>query len=594
MAEPVIGIDLGTTNSAVGVVDGGFPILLADEDGERLVPSAVWFGEGEVRVGRAALREQNAQRLVRSAKRQIGLRLGEAPSSVLAQEAAEDGGVAFLTDAGPVTPVEVASHLLRELKRIAEFRLEATVKQAVITVPAYFNNAQREATKQAGEAAGLEVLRLVAEPTAAALAYGMDKLAERSRVAVFDLGGGTFDLSILELREGVFEVLATGGDTHLGGDDFDEALVGLVMTKAGLDRQELAEPARFLEEAERVKRGLSNEERVTFRLPFYDGSSSLEEEISRAEFEAALAPPFATMRKICREVLSAAALDAAEISAVVMVGGSTRIPAVQQLAEEVFGQVPDCSQHPDEAVGLGAAIQAGILAGTWQKIVLLDVTPLSLGIETMGGLMNVLIPRNTTIPCKAGEMFTNAQEGQRSMRIRVLQGERELAADNWELGSFEVPFRPAPRGKARVGVQFSLDENGILEVLVRDVDGGGEDVVVAIESAAVDVSEEAVEQMVEESVEHAFADMNARIFTEARLKAEELLPAVAAALGQLGEELDEAERAEILGAEQSVREALEGEHANALKAAVEKLDDATESLAARLVEKALAKQLEGS
>jgi molecular chaperone DnaK len=268
------------------------------------------------------------------------------------------------------------------------------------------------------------------------------------------------------------------------------------------------------------------------------------------------------------------------------------MPAVQRLVAEVFGKEPDCSQHPEEAVALGAAIQAGILAGTWRKVLLLDVTPLSLGIETLGGLMNVLIPRNTTIPCKAGEMFTNARDGQDGMRVRVLQGERELAKDNWELGEFDIQFQPSPRGKARVGVQFSLDENGILEVLARDVEGG-HDVVVAIESAAVDVSDEAVEQMVGESVEHAFEDMNARIFTEARLKAEELLPAVAEALREFGKGMEEAERGEIEAAKLGVEEALQGESAAGLKEAVEQLDRATEALAARLVEQALAAQFGG-
>jgi molecular chaperone DnaK len=283
-------------------------------------------------------------------------------------------------------------------------------------------------------------------------------------------------------------------------------------------------------------------------------------------------------------------LSSREIDAAVLVGGSTRIPAVQRLAREVFGREPDCSQHPDEAVATGAAIQAGILAGTWRKVLLLDVTPLSLGIETLGGLMNVLIPRNTTIPCKAGEMFTNARDGQESMRVRVLQGERELAKDNWELGRFDIRFKAAPRGKARVGVQFSLDENGILQVLARDVEEG-RDVVVEIESAAVDVSDDAVERMVSESVEHAFEDMSARVVAEARMKAEELLPAVEAALAEFADHLDAGEREEIEAAQKSVRELMGGDSAALLKAAVERLDRATEALAARVVEEAFASRL---
>ena len=592
MAEPVIGIDLGTTYSAVGIVEAGFPILLADEGGERLTPSVVWFGPEGVKAGRPALREAPAGRLVRSAKRQIGVRFGEHMEGGLPLIRDPHGGVTFETLEGPRSPVEVSSVLLGELKRIAEFRLEREVRQAVITVPAYFNNAQRESTKQAGEEAGLEVLRLVAEPTAAALSYGMNKLGESARVAVFDLGGGTFDVSILELREGVFEVLATGGDTRLGGDDIDAIVLDLVRQGSGAGGSVLEDPEadgdRLIREAERVKRELSTGDHAVFRVPFYDGAQSLEVEVSRADLESGMDPLLSRMERICREVLVDAGMEPDQVAAVVMVGGSSRVPAVQKLAEEVFQREPDCSQHPDEAVALGASIQAGIIAGTWREVLLLDVTPLSLGIETLGGLMNVLIPRNTTIPCKVGEMFTNARDGQDSMRVRVLQGERELARDNWELGKFDLSFRSAPRGKARVGVQLSLDENGILEVLARDVEGTGEDVIIRIESAAVDVNEEAVEQMVEESIEHAFEDMNARVFTEAQLKAEELLPAVRAALAETGSFLSEAEQKEIRLAERAVEQALTEGEANALKGAVERLDQATEALAARLVEKAIA------
>jgi molecular chaperone DnaK len=592
MDDPVIGIDLGTTNSAVGIVEAGFPILLANEEGERLVPSVVWFGpEGAVKVGRAALREPEANRTVRSAKRLMGQRFAERDQGALRTLAAQDGGIALALSDRVVTPPEVGAEILKELKRIAEYRLEGPVRRAVITVPAYFNNAQRAATKLAGEIAGLEVLRLVAEPTAAALAYGMDKLDERSRVVIFDLGGGTFDVSLLELREGVFEVLATGGDTMLGGDDFDAALGAEVSARLEKDSCKTGEYERFRREAERVKCELSESEQSTFRVPFYDGSSSLEEGFSRAELEVLLEPQLTVMKRICGAVLVDGKVEPRDIEAVVLVGGSTRMPVVKGLAGEVFGREPDCSQHPDEAIALGASIHAGILAGTWRKVLLLDVTPLSLGIETLGGLMNVLIPRNTTIPCKAGEMFTNARDGQDRMRVRVLQGERELARDNWELGQFDLPFQPRVRGKARVGVQFSLDENGILEVLVRDVEGE-RDLVVEIESAAVDVSDAAVEQMVSESVDHAFEDMNARIFTEARLKAGELLPAVQEALREFGDDMEEGERDEIEAARGAVVEALEGNSAPVLKGAVEQLDEATEALAARLVEQALSGQLE--
>lgn len=491
-----------------------------------------------------------------------------------------------------VTPEEVSAEVLRTLKHIAEGRLEHEVKRAVITVPAYFNDAQRAATKRAGELAGLSVERLVAEPTAAALAYGLDRLGESSRVVVFDLGGGTFDVSILELREGVFEVLSTAGDTRLGGDDFDGALAADIAAKEAREGAGELQLARMREEAERVKCRLSDQPEEVFRVPFIEDSHSIERIVRRDDFERLLAPFLDRMAVCAERALLDARLDRSDLDAVVLVGGSTRIPAVRSLASKLFGREPDVSQHPDEAVALGAAIQAGILSGRYRQVLLLDVTPLSLGIETFGGLMNVLIPRNTTIPCKAGEMFTNARDGQRSVRVRVLQGEREMANDNWDLGRFDVEFDAAPRGKARVGVQFALDENGILEVLARDV-GTGRDTRMTIESAAVDVNDEAVERMIDESVDHAFEDMNARVMTEARIKAEELLPSVETALRDLGAALSGPERNEIESARAAVESAMAGDSAPVLKEAVESLDRATEALAARLVDAAMAEHLRG-
>ena len=590
--ELILGIDLGTTHSAVGAVESGFPILLADADGRRITPSAVWFGPaGAIEVGRKALRRRRAEpdRVVTSVKRLMGRRHGEEREFCVPMERSDDGGVTVLGR----RPEEVSAEILRELKRIAETRLERAAGKAVITVPAYFNDAQRAATKRAGELAGLEVVRILSEPTAAALAYGLDKLGERSRVAVYDLGGGTFDLSILEMQDGVFQVLATRGDTRLGGDDLDLALARHAAGGAGVDFDALPGGAKvqLLEEAERVKCALSDREAETFRAPFYDGSRSFETELRRADLEVLARPLIARSLTCCRQALADAGCDPAGLDAVVLVGGSTRIPAVRAAVAELFGREPDLSQHPDEAVALGATIQAGVLGGTLRQMVLLDVTPLSLGVETFGGLMNVLIPRNTTIPCKAGEMFTNAAAGQTSMRVRVLQGEREMARDNWELGSFEVPFEPAPKGRARVGVQFRIDENGILEVLARDVITG-RDTVVEIRNAAVDVDDAAVERMVGESVEHAFDDMAERIFTEARLKAEELLPAVDHALAAAAELVSEEERAEIADAAAAVRAALAEGLPNPLKAAVQRLDKATEVLAAALVERALEQAME--
>ncbi len=590
MTDLIIGIDLGTTNSAVGVVESGFPILLADEDGKRITPSVVWLGEaGGIEIGRNALRRRTLEpgRVITSIKRLMGRRFDEAPDFCAPILPTAGGGVSVLGR----SPEEISSEILKELKRIAEWRLDTVIGKAVITVPAYFNDAQRAATKHAGELAGLEVVRILNEPTAAALAYGLDKLAEKSRVAVYDFGGGTFDLSILEMQGGVFQVLATHGDTRLGGDDLDTALVAMVAAKADVDLAAMSDSARvrLIEEAERVKRLLSSEDKAVFRAPFYDGSRSLEMEIERTEFEALLRPWIERTLRHCRQAMADAALTPADLNAIVLVGGSTRVPAVRKAVAELFGREPDLTQHPDEAIALGAAIQAGVMNGSLRQMVLLDVTPLSLGIETFGGLMNVLIPRNTTIPCKAGEMFTNAAAGQQSMRIRVLQGEREMARDNWELGNFEVGFEPLAKGQARVGVQFRIDENGILEVLARDV-STGIDKVVTIRNSAVDVDDAAVEAMVSESVEHAFDDMAERIFTEARLKAEELLPAVEVVLSQ-GLASDE-ERVEIEAASDAVRSALSSGSANPLKAAVQRLDHATEGLAARLVERAMEEALE--
>lgn len=562
--ELIVGIDLGTTNSAIGVVESGFPILLADGEGSRLTPSAVWFGkEDEVEVGTAARRRRGLGGVVTSVKRLMGT----------GEKAAER------------SPEEVSSEILKALKAIAEERLGKVVRKAVITVPAYFNEGQRGATQRAGELAGLEVVRLLSEPTAAALAYGLDKLGEDKRVVVYDLGGGTFDISLLELRSGQFEVLATAGDTRLGGDDFDEAILNAV----GVELATLSDGdrGRVLEEAERVKFALSEAESAVFRVPFLKGVG-VEASLSRKDLEGAIEPFLKRTEACCRRAMSDAGLTPDDIEAVVLAGGSTRVPAVRLRVEAIFGQEVVAGVDPDETVGLGAAIQAGIISGAVREVVLLDVTPLSLGIETVGGLMNVLISRNTTIPCKAGEMFTNAVAGQSSMKIRVLQGERELAKDNWELGMVEVPFEAAAKGQARVGVQFSLDASGLLEILTRDT-GSGKDTILTIESAAVDVADSQVEQMVSESVDHAFSDMSARVFVEAKLKAEELLGALGVALQEVGGVLSEEDLATVHQAEVAVRKELSSEAQSGalLKAAVEKLDDATEQLAALVVERAM-------
>ncbi len=585
----IVGIDLGTTNSLVGVFDGGFVSLIADEAGQRLTPSVVHFPvEGVPLVGRPAqrLRVLSPERTVFSSKRFMGRRVGEEAAQMPYQLVGNKGApVMFGLGDNRVAPENVAAEILRKLKQDAERALGESVTKAVVTVPAYFNDAQRGATKLAGELAGLDVVRILNEPTAAALAYGMDRRPESTRIAVYDFGGGTFDVSILELQGGVFQVLSTNGNTRLGGDDIDSALVDYVETQLGLSVSTPTARARLLEALVAAKHSLSEAEEVSVSLPFLDGLDSPEVLLSRTVLEIVARPWVEKTRGHCLRALSDAHLKVEDIAEVILVGGSTRMPLVRQFVAEVFQREPDCSRNPDEAVAEGAALQGAILDGKLQNVVLLDVTPLSLGIETFGGLMNVILPRNSTIPCKAGEMFTNALPGQRSMLVRVLQGERELADANWELGRFEIPFTPLPKGQARVGVQFEIDANGILKVLARDTTTGKEQVVDM--RSAVDVSDEAVEKMLEDALEHAFDDMNQRAFTEAKLKAQEMLPSVAKALGLAGDSLDADERERIERGVRDVQDALRGEGAELLKRSVAELDDATQRLAAVLMERAM-------
>jgi len=493
------------------------------------------------------------------------------------------------------------------------------VTRAVITVPAYFNDAQRSATKRAGELAGLTVERIINEPTAAALAYGLDKLKERSKIAVYDLGGGTFDLSILELTEGVFQVLATHGDTLLGGDDLDKRIVDWLVERirkaGGPDAtQEPGLMARLREAAEETKIKLSDVEEASVSLPFLDSQFSFTCPFTRRELEELTRDIIVRTREHCLRSLADAKLEPADLDQVILVGGQTRMPLVRRFAAELFhcaefevvagalrvgsdyhksrGPALNTSQNPDEAVALGAAIQAEILAGGFKNLLLLDVTPLSLGIETFGGLMNVIITRNSTIPIKAGEVFTTAVDHQTAMLIHVLQGERERARDNWSLGRFTLDFERAPKGVARVGVQFEIDANGILRVLARDLKSGRQTVVDL--KSAVDVNDAEVEKMVEESVEHAFEDLAARRWIEARLRAGDTVEATRKALAECGAEIAADLRTRIDAAVLAVTAALDTEdpttqagNLNQINAAIAELDDATKPLADLLMQRAM-------
>ena len=592
----IIGIDLGTTNSLVGVVDSGFPLILADEDGERLTPSVVtYLKDGSAVTGREAvrLRKLEPERTISSVKRFIGRPFDQISTDQIAAsdykiQPASIGIEIPLSETQTTSPIEVSAEILRRLKTVAETALGHKVSRAVVTVPAYFSNSQREATKSAAESAGLTVERVLNEPTAAALAYGLDKLDEQQTVAVYDLGGGTFDLSILQMKEGLFEVVSTAGDTQLGGDDLDLVIAKEIQRRLKLDELTTSESSRIRVAAREAKESLSSSDTHLIRLPFFRGNESFETEISQSEIEAIMLPVIERTRSICRRAFAEAQNKGVDsIDHLILVGGSTRIPLVRRSLEEWFEIIPNLSQHPDEAVALGAAIQAGILCGRVREVLLVDVTPLSLGIETFGGLMNVIIPRNSTIPAKAGEMFTNAVANQEIIAIRVLQGEREMARDNWLLGEIEIPFQPGPKGNVRVGVQFEIDHNGILEVLSRNT-ATDEDHILKIESSAVDVDDSSVERMVSESIDHAFDDMNERIWTEARMKSEELLPAVESALELVGSKLPEDELAEIHEAAALVKGILTSDLKDvpALKQANDTLDEATQTLAALLVEAA--------
>jgi molecular chaperone DnaK len=536
--EKIIGIDLGTTNSCVAVMEGGDFVVIQNSEGSRTTPSIVAFTpKGETLVGQFAKNQAitNAANTIRSAKRFIGRRYHEVTEEIknVPYKVIRSGndGVKFETIAGEFTPQEISARVLMKMKKTAEDYLGHPVKKAVITVPAYFNDEQRQATKDAGRIAGLEVERIINEPTAAALAYGFDKKKSNAKIAVYDLGGGTFDISILELGDGVFEVKSTNGDTHLGGDDFDQVIIDWLIDEfkkqTGIDiSQDKNTLQRLKEAAEKAKIELSGSLSTQINLPFITADASgpkhLDMTLTRAKFDQLTKHLVEKTRIPCLNALRDAGLTAKDIDEVILVGGSTRIPAVQDLVRELFGKEPNKSVNPDEVVAAGAAIQGGVLAGEVTDVLLLDVTPLSLGIETLGGVMTRLIERNTTIPTKKTQIFSTAADNQTAVSIHVLQGEREMARDNRTLGRFDlVGIPPAPKGVPQIEVTFDIDANGIVHVSAKDL-GTGKEQKIRIESAS-GLSEEEIQRMVKEAEANAAADKRAREVAEARNDIENLI-----------------------------------------------------------------------
>jgi len=598
--EKIIGIDLGTTNSVVAVVEGGQPKVIPNQEGSNITPSVVAFTDkGEVLVGEPAKRQRvtNPKRTIYSIKRFMGRRRSEVPE--------EEQMVPYEIVGGPdeyvrvrvgdreYTPQEISAFVLRKLKEAAEAYLGHRVRKAVITVPAYFNDAQRQATKDAGEIAGLEVVRIINEPTAASLAYGFDK-KKNEKIAVFDLGGGTFDISILDVGEGVFEVLATNGDTHLGGDNFDEELVNYVAEEfkrdSGIDiRNDPMALQRLKEACEKCKKELSFQTQAEINLPFITADASgpkhLVMTITRAKFEQLIDKYIPRLRKPMDQALADAKLQPSDIDEVILVGGQTRTPKIQQFVRDYFGKEPHKGINPDEVVAVGAAIQGAVLAGELKEVLLLDVTPLSLGIETLGGVMTVLIPRNTRIPCEKKEVFTTAEDNQTAVTIKVYQGERPMAADNRLLAQFNLEgIPPAPRNVPKIEVTFSIDANGILHVTAKDL-GTGKEQSVRIEAGS-GLSKEEIERMRREAEQYAEMDRKRRELAEARNQADSLLYEIEKTVREHSDKLTEADKQAIERAANDLREKMKGEDAAAIRQAIENLQQAAHALAQHLYERA--------